>query len=80
MPSQRVAIVVTEAFDLSVFRGIGPLDQFLFLKTPGLLALGEVVFDAALVADPIEDVVESVSVTGLVGEPDAVSVSAVWMA
>lgn len=45
-----------------------------------MLELGEAVFDAALVADPIEDVVESVSATGLAGEPDTVSVSTVWMA
>lgn len=73
MPSQRAAIVVWEAFNLSVFRGIDLLDQFLFLKTPGILALGEAVLDAALAADPIEDVVESVFVTGLVGEPDTVA-------
>lgn len=89
---EQLRIVVVQVFDggildgavhpfgLAVFRGIGPLDQFLFLKTPGMLELGEAVFDAALVADPIEDVVESVSVTGMAGEPDTVSVSTVWMA
>jgi hypothetical protein len=35
-----------------------------------MLELGEAVFDAVLVADPIEDVVESVFVTDLVGELD----------
>lgn len=89
---EQLRIVVVQVFDggildgavhpfgLAIFRGIGPLDQFLFLKTPGMLELGEAVFDAALVADPIEDVVESVFVTGLVGEPVTVSVSTVWMA
>jgi hypothetical protein len=68
VPSQLGAIVVVEAFDLSVLRGIGPLHQFLFLKTPVTLELREMVLDAVLVVGSIEDVVESVFVTGLVSE------------
>ncbi len=38
-----------------------------------MLELGEPVLDAFLIADPIEDVMESVFVASLVGELDAVA-------
>jgi hypothetical protein len=60
--------------------GIGPLDQFLFLRTPGMIELGEMVFNAVLVADPIEDVVESVFVAAWLVNWIPLVVSTVWMA
>ena len=37
-----------------------------------MVHFGEPVFDAVLVADPVEDVVERIFATGVVGELDAV--------
>lgn len=39
---------------------------------PGMLVPGEPVLDAVFVAEPIEDVVESVFVAGLIGELNTV--------
>ncbi len=44
------------SLDLPVFRGIGPLDQFLFLKTPGMLHFSQAVLDAVLATTHIEHV------------------------
>jgi hypothetical protein len=44
-----------------------------------MVDFGEPVLDAFFVADPIEDVVERIFVTGMVGELMPLSVSTVWM-
>ena len=63
--------VVVEAPDGGALDGsVPPLD---LPVGPGMIDPGEPVLDAVLVADPIEDVVEGVFVTDMVGELDAVA-------
>lgn len=70
MQAQLVVIIVVEGFD-GVFID-GPVHAFHLTVRPEMLHLCQTMFDGALIADPIEDVVEGVFVTGLVGELDAV--------
>ncbi len=70
VPTQLFMTVVVEAPDGGVLDGsVPPLD---LPVGPGMIDPGEPVLDAVLVADPIEDVVERVFVTDMVGELDAV--------
>ena len=50
----------------------GAVHSFDLAVGPRVLELGQAMPDAMLVADPIEDVVEGIFVTGLVGELDTV--------
>jgi len=63
-------VIVVEALDGGILDG--PVHALDLSVGPWMLNPGEPVLDAVLVADPVEDVVESVFVAGLIGELDAV--------
>ncbi|EZQ13534.1 hypothetical protein CF98_27020 [Halopseudomonas bauzanensis] len=70
VPSQLVVLVVVEALDGGVLDGaVHPLDLSV---GAWMVDFGEPVPDAVLIAGSIEDVVEPIFVTGVVGELDAV--------
>ena len=62
--------VVVVAFDGGFLDS--PVHPFDLAIGPGMLDLGEPVFDVVLVADPVEDVVEGIFMVRHVGELDAV--------
>lgn len=68
---QLRVIVVVEALDGGVLDG--SVHAFNLSVRPGMFELCEPVLDVVLVADPIEDVVESVFVADLIGELDTVA-------
>jgi hypothetical protein len=88
---QLVVAVVVVAFDGRLLdRPVHPLD---LAVGPRVLQLGQAMLDVVLIADPVEDVVEGVFVSCLIGELDApsaaclrlplrtgLSVSTVWIA
>lgn len=70
VPSQLVVAVVVEALDGGVLDGaVHPLHLSV---GPRMIDFGEPVLDAVLVANPVEDVVERIFVTRVIGELDAV--------
>lgn len=69
VPAQLIAIVIMKALDGGVLDGaFHPLD---LAVRPGMLHLGKTMFDAVLIAEPIEDVMRGICVTGSIGELDA---------
>jgi hypothetical protein len=67
---QLCVIVVMEAPDGGFLNGpIHPLDLSVGL---GVFHLSQTMLDAVIVADPVEDVLEGISVAGPVGELDAI--------
>lgn len=63
-------IVIAEALDRGFLDGpVHPLDLPI---GPRMFDLGQAVFDAILLADPTEDMLERVPVTATIGELDAV--------
>ena len=68
MPANRER----DALDLAATRENSPPDCFLVLAAPGVLDLGQPVFDLMLAADAVEDVLEGVNVPFVVGELDAI--------
>lgn len=63
-------IVVVEALDGRLLdRSVHPFDLSV---GPGMLHLGQAMLDAVIVADPIEDVLEGISITSSVGELNAI--------
>ncbi len=70
VPPQLIMAIVVEALDGRVLDGaVHALDLSV---CPRMIDFREPVLDAVLVADPVEDGVEGVFVTGLVGELDSV--------
>lgn len=67
---QLVRIVVVEALDGGFLDGsVHSLD---LPVGPGMLHLGQAMLDAVIVADPVEDVLEGISITSPVGELNAI--------
>ena len=68
--AQLVMVIVMEAFDGRFLDGaVHPLDLTI---GPGMLDLGQPMLDVVFVADPVEDVVERITIAGAVGELDAI--------
>jgi len=63
-------IVIVEALDCGVLDGA--IHALHLTVRPWMIDFSEPVLDAILVADPFEDVVERIIVTGMIGELDAV--------
>ena len=53
------ALIAIHSFDLAI--------------SPGVLDLGEPVFDLMLAADPVKDVFEGINVLIMIGEPDGIT-------
>ena len=68
--AQLVVVVVVEAFDGRVLDC--PVHAFDLAIRPGVLDLGEPVFDLMLAADALEDVFEGICMPFVVGELDAI--------
>ena len=70
VPAQLLVIVVVEALDGRILDGA--VHSLHLAVGPRMVDLGQPVLDAVVVADPIEDVMERIFVTGLVGKLDAI--------
>lgn len=67
---QLCVIVVVEALDGSFLDG--PVHSLDLSVSPGVLHLGQAMLDAVIVADPVEDVLEGISITSSIGELNAI--------